>query len=47
MVIHTIGEGVILPGGDGKAEFNSVYTAIVMKPVRTTTIYLLFCSLYP
>lgn len=34
MVIHTIGEGIILPGGDGKAEFNSIYTAIVMKPFK-------------
>lgn len=34
LVIHTIGEGTILSGGDGKAEFNSVYTAIVMKPFK-------------
>lgn len=34
LVVHTIGEGIILPGGDGKAEFNSVYTAIVMKPFK-------------
>lgn len=34
MYIHDIGSGTILPGGEGKAEFNSKYTAIVMKPFK-------------
>lgn len=33
VLIHHIGDGTILPGGEGKAEFNSKYSAIVMKPV--------------
>jgi DNA-directed RNA polymerase II subunit RPB7 len=32
--IHHIGDGTILPGGEGKAEFNSKYSAIVMKPFK-------------
>jgi hypothetical protein len=31
--IIDVGDGVILPGGDGKAEFESTYNAVVLKPV--------------
>ncbi|UZJ55844.1 hypothetical protein CBS101457_005164 [Exobasidium rhododendri] len=34
VIIHNIGSGTILPGGEGKAEFNSKYSAIVMKPFK-------------
>ncbi|PWN94821.1 putative DNA-directed RNA polymerase II chain Rpb7 [Tilletiopsis washingtonensis] len=32
--IIDVGDGVILPGGDGKAEFESTYNAVVLKPFK-------------